>query len=118
MGEKYGIGLSWGDLFILAGTTAIINGGGPIDSFCVGRVDDANGNLSEPFGPTPGTEHGPCKVQGDCQKPLGTSTVGLIYVNPEGFMGNPDPSRSVKQIRNVFGRMGMNDTETVALIGG
>merc|ERR1719410_210355 len=114
--EKYGIGLSWGDLMILGGTAAIIDGGGPIDSICVGRVDDANGNKSLPLGPGP--EAPPCPVEGDCQPPLGTSTVGLIYVNPQGYLGEPDPSKSAIMIRDVFGRMGMNDTETVALIGG
>ena len=114
--QKYGDALSWGDLFILAGTSSILHMGGPINEICVGRVDDANGSKSAPLGPGP--EQPACPIQGDCKVPLGTSTVGLIYVNPEGFMGVPDPAISAVQIRDVFSRMGMNDTETVALIGG
>eukprot|EP01059_Diplonema_ambulator_P000486 TRINITY_DN103_c0_g1_i9.p1 TRINITY_DN103_c0_g1~~TRINITY_DN103_c0_g1_i9.p1 ORF type:complete len:416 (+),score=139.67 TRINITY_DN103_c0_g1_i9:36-1250(+) len=114
--QKYGDALSWGDLFILAGTGSILHMGGPVTEICVGRVDDANGSASEPLGPGP--QQPACPIQGDCKPPLGTSTVGLIYVNPEGFMGVPDPLHSAVQIRDVFGRMGMNDSETVALIGG
>jgi len=114
--QKYGDALSWGDLFIMAGTAAIINGGGPIDSICAGRVDDPDGTLSQPLGPGP--QQPPCAVNGDCQPPLGTAQVGLIYVNPQGFMGNPHPAQSAAQIRDIFGRMGFNDTQTVALIGG
>ena len=83
---------------------------------CIGRIDDRDGSASEPLGPGP--EQPPCPVQGDCPRPLGPSAVGLIYVNPEGFMGRPHPRRSAQQIREVFSRMGMNDTETVALVGG
>ena len=114
--QKYGDALSWGDLIILAGTSSILHMGGPVTEVCVGRVDDSDGKASAPLGPGP--EQPACPFQGDCKRPLGTSTVGLIYVNPEGFMGIPDPEKSAVQIRDVFSRMNMNDTETVALIGG
>lgn len=112
--EKYGDALSWGDLFVFSGTAAILNMGGPVNSICAGRIDDVDGTKSEPLNDPNGT----CSVQGNCSEPLGASTVGLIYVNPAGFMGDPVPSGSASHIREVFGRMGMNDSETVSLIGG
>eukprot|EP01083_Nonionella_stella_P267263 903008_1 len=114
--QKYEDALSWGDLFIFAGTTAILNMGGPVTQICAGRIDSTDGTDSLTLGPGP--EAPDCITQGDCDPPLGTNQIGLIYVNPEGFMGDPDPLKSAEQIRDVFSRMGFNDRDTVALIGG
>merc|ERR1712032_608086 len=76
--ERFGIALSWGDLFILAGTVAYEMSGTPISKICFGRVDEANGQASDIL-------NEPCTPeQGNCGEPHGSTTVGLIYVNPEG----------------------------------
>ena len=138
---KHGLGLSWGDLYIFAGTTAIEHAGRPVLGFCAGRYDDSNGGSSVALGtnfewpqvadwqqelyPCINKEGQPTPT-GNCSSlsGLGASTIGLIYVNPEGkemFEGgtkDPQPAESVPDIRDTFGRMSMNDTETAALIGG
>lgn len=117
--EKYGDALSWGDLFILAGTTALRDSGTPLTKMCFGRKDDSNGEKSLALGPTSlQAEKFPCKVNGECKSPLGDTTLGLIYVNPEGPMANPDPVGSAADIRQTFTIMGHTDKNTVALIGG
>jgi len=99
--------------------------GAPISQLCFGRIDDADGTESLALGPTPEQEQvAPCEINGQCKKPLGSTTVGLIYLNPEGPVmekdgkPNPDPALSSKDIRDSFSRMNHSDRATVALIGG
>jgi len=121
--KRYGDGLSWGDLYTAAGTIAIQSMGGPTKPFCFGRMDDKDGKksdiLNEPCKDPDGTK----LLNGQCVGPWGQTTVGLIYVNPEGPVDNDgkprvDPSLSAIDIQDSFGRMGMNAMEIVALIGG
>jgi len=123
--DKYGDALSWGDLITFTGTTAMRSMGTPIEKHCVGRVDDSDGEKSVILGPTPEQEaESPCEIPGQCEEPFGTGTIGLIYVNPEGPVVEkggspvPDPALSAKDIRKVFARMGDDDRDVVALIGG
>jgi len=116
---KHGLGLSWGDLFILAGTEAIRDMGGPVLGFCAGRIDTVDNSQTRLLGPTlEQEEFAHCEIDGDCKAPLGQNTMGLIYVNPEGPFGKPDAQGAADTIRDVFGRMTMDDRENVALIGG
>jgi catalase-peroxidase len=117
--QKYGKKLSWADLMILAGNCALESMGFKTFGFAGGRADvwepaeDVNwGNETEWLGDK--------RYTGDRQldNPLGAVQMGLIYVNPEGPNGNPDPIASARDIRETFGRMAMNDEETVALIAG
>ncbi len=116
--QKYGQKLSWGDLMVLTGNVALEQMGFQTFGFAAGRTDDWEPDLVY-WGPEKkwlGDE----RYTGDrkLEKPLGAVQMGLIYVNPEGPNGNPDPLASARDIRETFGRMAMNDEETVALIAG
>jgi catalase-peroxidase len=116
--QKYGKKLSWADLLVLAGNVALESMGFKTFGFAGGRAD-----VWEPeelfWGPE-GTWLGDERYSGERQlsEPLGAVQMGLIYVNPEGPNGNPDPIAAAKDIRETFFRMAMNDEETVALIAG
>ena len=140
--QKYGRKISWADLMILTGNVALESMGFKTFGFAGGRPDVwepqedvywgsettwLGGDLRYAHG-SPGVEedHGVLVSDDnsevdhsrDLQKPLGAVQMGLIYVNPEGPDGNPDPFAAAKDIRDTFGRMAMNDEETVALIAG
>jgi catalase-peroxidase len=116
--QKYGESLSWGDLMILAGNVALENMGFETYGFAGGREDDWEPDLVY-WGPEVAMLASDRRERdGQLQRPLGATHMGLIYVNPEGPMGKPDPVGSAKNIRVAFGRMAMNDEETVALIAG
>ncbi len=117
--KKYGNKISWADLMVLAGNCALESMGFKTFGFGGGRVDlyepeeDVNwGHEREWLGDQ--------RYSGDreLERPFGAVQMGLIYVNPEGPNGNPDPVASARDIRETFGRMAMNDEETVALIAG
>ncbi len=117
--KKYGNRISWADLMLLAGNVAIESMGGKTFGFGGGRADtwEPQGDINW------GTESkwlGDERYSGDRQlaNPLAAVQMGLIYVNPEGPNGNPDPVASGRDVRETFGRMAMNDEETVALIAG
>ena len=116
--QKYGRKISWADLMILAGNVALESMGFKTFGFAGGRAD-----VWEPeelyWGPE-GTWLGDERYSGERQlsEPLGAVQMGLIYVNPEGPNGNPDPVAAARDIRETFFRMAMNDEETVALIAG
>ncbi|MBR0717212.1 catalase/peroxidase HPI [Bradyrhizobium liaoningense] len=116
--QKYGRKLSWADLMVLAGNVALESMGFKTFGFAGGRAD-----VWEPeelyWGPE-GTWLGDERYSGERQlaEPLGAVQMGLIYVNPEGPNGKPDPLAAAKDIRETFFRMAMNDEETVALIAG
>lgn len=116
--KKYGQKISWADLLVLAGNVALEDMGFKTFGFAFGRED-----VWEPEEIFWGPEDawlGDERYSGDRElsDPLGAVQMGLIYVNPEGPNGNPDPLASARDIRETFGRMAMNDEETVALIAG
>ncbi len=116
--QKYGRRLSWSDLIILAGTVALEEMGVEILGFSLGREDIWEADESPDWGPEGEMLKGERMREGKLEKPYAATEMGLIYVNPEGPGGNPDPAGSAKEIRVAFARMGMNDEETVALIAG
>jgi catalase-peroxidase len=90
--QKYGLGLSWGDLMVFAGTVAIEDMGGPILGFAAGRIDHVDNSQTIGLGPSEEQDKfAHIEVNGDAPAPLGQNTMGLIYVNPAGPMGVPDP---------------------------
>ncbi len=116
--QKYGRALSWADLMILTGNVALENMGFQTFGFAGGRTDDWEPDLVY-WGPEVEMLASDREDKdGELQRPLGATHMGLIYVNPEGPRGKPDPVGSAKNIRIAFGRMAMNDEETVALIAG
>jgi catalase-peroxidase len=116
--QKYGASLSWADLMILAGTVGMESMGFETYGFAFGRADDWEPDLVY-WGPEVEMLASDREdVDGKLQRPLGATHMGLIYVNPEGPKGVPDPLASAANIRLSFGRMAMNDEETVALTAG
>ncbi|EFH7157358.1 catalase-peroxidase, partial [Escherichia coli] len=115
--KKYGAKLSWGDLMVLTGNVALESMGFKTLGFAGGRQDDWQSDLVY-WGPSDKPLSDNRDKKGNLQKPLAATQMGLIYVNPEGPNGNPDPVASAKDIREAFGRMAMDDEETVALIAG
>jgi catalase-peroxidase len=116
--QKYGSKLSWADLMVLTGNVALESMGFKTFGFAGGREDDWEADLVY-WGPE-AVMLADERYKGDreLEKPLAAVQMGLIYVNPEGPNGNPDPLLAAKDIRDTFGRMAMNDEETVALIAG
>lgn len=119
--QKYGKKISWADLMILTGNVAHETMGLPMFGFAGGREDIWQpeediywGSETEWLGSKKRYEDG----VGELENPLGAAHMGLIYVNPEGHNANPDPVEAAHYIRETFGRMAMNDYETVALIAG
>lgn len=116
--QKYGEALSWSDLMVLAGNVALENMGFDTYGFAGGRADDWEPDLVY-WGPEIEMLASDREDKdGKLQRPLGATHMGLIYVNPEGPRGVPDPIGSAKNIRLAFERMAMNDEETLALIAG
>ncbi|MCC7198709.1 MAG: catalase/peroxidase HPI [Gammaproteobacteria bacterium] len=116
--QKYGRQISWADLMVLAGNVSLESMGFKTYGFAGGRADEWEADTTY-WGPE-GKFLADQRHSGnrDLQRPLAAVQMGLIYVNPEGPNGKPDPLAAAKDIRETFGRMAMNDEETVALIAG
>jgi catalase-peroxidase len=117
--QKYGARLSWADLIVLAGTVAMESMGFKTFGFAGGRPDSWEPDESAYWGPE-SAWLGDQRYSGERElaNPLAAVQMGLIYVNPEGPNGNPDPVASGRDVRETFARMAMNDEETVALVAG
>jgi len=116
--QKYGRSLSWADLMVLTGNVALENMGFKTFGFAGGRQDDWEAEMVD-WGPeSKWLDDQRYSGNRQLMKPLAAVQMGLIYVNPEGPNGVPDPLLAAKDIRETFGRMAMNDEETVALIAG
>jgi catalase-peroxidase len=117
--QKYGDKISWADLMILTGNVALESMGFETIGFAGGREDVYEPNMDVYWGKeTKWLDDERYKGDRELENPLAAVQMGLIYVNPEGPNGNPDPVLAAIDIRETFGRMGMNDEETVALIAG
>ena len=118
--QKYGRSISWADLMVLAGNVALESMGFKTFGFGGGRKDVWEPDASVYWGAETTWLGDDKRYSGkrDLENPLAAVQMGLIYVNPEGPGGNPDPLEAAKDIRETFGRMAMNDEETVALIAG
>ncbi len=116
--KKYGRKLSWADLIILAGTIALEDMGVKIIGFGLGREDIFEPDESPDWGPEEEMLTSKRIEESEVERLYAATEMGLIYVNPAGPGGVPDPKLSAKEIREIFTKMGMNDEETVALIAG
>ncbi|EGR1424422.1 catalase/peroxidase HPI [Vibrio vulnificus] len=122
--QKYGNKISWADLMILAGNMAYESMGLKTFGFAFGREDiwhpekDIYWGAEQEWLAPSGAENSRYSGERDLENPLAAVMMGLIYVNPEGVDGNPDPLKTAKDMRVTFARMGMNDEETVALTAG
>lgn len=116
--QKYGSKISWADLMVLTGNVALESMGFKTYGFAGGRTDDWEAEIVNWGAEKQWLDSKRYNEKGELAKPLGATQMGLIYVNPEGPNGVPDPLASAKEIRDTFGRMAMTDEETVALIAG
>ena len=116
--QKYGSKISWADLMVLTGNVALESMGFKTYGFAGGRTDDWEAEIVNWGAEKQWLDSKRYNEKGELAKPLGATQIGLIYVNPEGPNGVPDPLASAKEIRDTFGRMAMTDEETVALIAG